>query len=193
MRSASSVVALTLSLGAAPLMAQHLPPERQIAEAVTPLPQAMHAGATVLGYLAADSLVVLRRGANDMICLADDPRDDRWHVACYHRELEPFMARGRQLRAQGITSLAEINDRRRAEIEAGTLPMPAQPRALYQLGGPQDSFDPATGDTGTARALDVVYLPYATEASTGLSTAPSRERPWLMFPGEPWAHLMIPR
>ena len=30
-----------------------------------------------------------------MICLADDPNESpRWHVACYHKALEPFMARG---------------------------------------------------------------------------------------------------
>jgi hypothetical protein len=35
-------------------------------------------------------------------CLASDPAVARFHVACYHHSLEPFMACGRALREQGI-------------------------------------------------------------------------------------------
>lgn len=194
MRIAVAFIVTCLAAGATvPACAQGMPAEQQIAEAVSALPQPMRADATVLGYRGGDALVVLRRGTNDMICLADDPDADRWHVACYHRDLEPFMARGRELRAQGVTSLAEINKVRRAEIDAGTLAMPQEPRALYSLFASEPHIDPASGDATDARGLYVVYLPYATEETTGISAAPSREHPWLMFPGEPWAHLMIPR
>jgi len=69
----------------------------QIAAAVLPAPVEMRDGATVLGYSPDGKLVTLRRGTNDMICLASDPKAPSFHVACYHRALEPFMARGREL------------------------------------------------------------------------------------------------
>ena len=169
------------------IMAQQTSAERQITEAVSPLPESMRAGATVLGYQGGNTLVVLREGANAMICVADRPGDPRWHVACYHKDLDPFMARGRELRAEGTTELSQINNVRRAEIESGALEMPRGPRALYSL----TVFDSTTG-TG-ARGLYVVYLPYATEETVGISAAPASNRPWLMFPGEPWAHVMIAR
>src|SRR5207253_1233047 len=76
----------------------------QIAAAVTPLPEEMRAGAAVLGYTAIGKpLVTLREGKNDMICLAPDPAATAFHAACYHKAMEPFMARGRSLRATGVT------------------------------------------------------------------------------------------
>ncbi len=174
-----------------PVTAQEKPAEQQIAEAVLALPQPLRNGATVKGYRNGE-LVTLREGDGAMICLADAPGDDRWHVACYHRDLEPFMARGRQLRADGV----DRDERRRirfAEIEAGELEMPEHPTALYSLTGSADAYDPATGQVNGARSLHVVYVPYATEESLGITTEPSRERPWLMMPGTPAAHIMIPR
>ncbi len=56
----------------------------------------------VWGYDASKKLVKLREGTNDMICLASNPDGEQFHVACYHKLLEPFMARGRELRAQGV-------------------------------------------------------------------------------------------
>jgi hypothetical protein len=38
----------------------------------------------------------------------------------------------------------------------------------------------------------VVYIPYATQETTGLSLAPNESsHPWLMFPGQYNAHIMI--
>ena len=59
-------------------------------------------GATVLGYDAAGAVVTLRAGVNDIVCLADDPKEAAFSVACYHKDLEPFMARGRELVAKGV-------------------------------------------------------------------------------------------
>jgi hypothetical protein len=163
-------------------------PAEQLAAAVLPLPDELREGAAVLGYAADGRLVELRRGAGDMVCLADDPRDQRFHVACYHRSLEPFMARGRQLRAQGLSPEA-ADSLRSAEIASGAIPMPPA-AALYSLTGPAGSFDAATGTAGRARPLFVVYVPFATAASTGLPTRPARGTPWLMNPGTPRAHIM---
>ena len=168
------------------------PAAQQIAAAVLPLPEAMRAGAAVLGYDAAVRLVQLRAGTNQMTCLADDPRDDRFHVACYHDSLDPFMARGRELRAQGVQGEA-VDSTRYADVAAGRIRVPPV-ASLYSLTGPAGSFDAATGTVRGARALFVVYIPFATSESTGLSAVPQEGAPWIMHPGTARAHIMfIPR
>jgi hypothetical protein len=127
-----------------------------------------------------------------MVCLADDPAVKGFHTACYHRSLEPFMARGRALKAQGLPAPA-ADSVRLAEVEAGKIPLPQQPAALYSLFHDDDAFDPAGGTTEGLGGLYVIYLPYATQESTGISTTPSRTQPWLMNPGTPTAHVMINR
>src|ERR671914_376190 len=100
--------------------------EQQIAVAVLPLPVEMRAGATVLGYGSDGKLVELRRGTGDMTCLAPNRTMPRFHVACYHRSLEPFMARGRALRASGVTGDG-VDSARFAEARSGKLVMPREP------------------------------------------------------------------
>lgn len=91
----------------------HIPAaDSQIKAAVTPLPESMQEGAKVLGYNDQMELITLREGENDMICLADDPSDDSFHVACYFEKLEPFMKRGRELRREGKDG-GEIEEIRR--------------------------------------------------------------------------------
>lgn len=178
--------------GVAALPAQEGPLDltRQIAGAVLPLPDSLAAGATVLGYRQG-KLVELRAGTNEMVCLADDPAAERFQASCYHRSLEPFMARGRALRAMG-RQRAAIDSARLADIRRGALIMP-QSAALYSVFAESDTLDPATVDRGKLGRLYVIYLPYATFESTGISTQPAQDRPWLMHPGLPWAHVMIPK
>lgn len=165
--------------------------QQQIKAATSPAPEDRRAEATVLGYNENGEMVMLRKGANDLVCLADDPSDERLHVVCYQRDLEPFMKRGRELAAEG-KNRAESRAQRKAEIEAGTLPIPDQPSVLYSLTGELNTYDPATGTVDGAAPLYVVYIPYATPESTGLSTsAPGPGAPWVMDPGEPWAHIMV--
>lgn len=163
--------------------------EALIQAAVLPLPEEFRVDATVLGFTGPNTVEVLRQGGGPMICLADDPAP-RFHVACYHKSLEPFMARGRELRATGIPgdSAAEL---RNAEVAAGKLPMPSR-AALWQLTGPAGSFNwtTMTADS-TVRPLYVIYIPGATGASTGLPEKPARDTPWVMFPGTPRAHIMF--
>ena len=124
------------------------------------------------------------------VCLASNPKAERFHVACYQRSLEPFMARGRALRARGITG-DKVDSVRFAEVRAGKLRMPSHPAMLYSLTGPADSFDPATGTAPNAKPLFVVYVPFATGKSLGLSTTPVEGAPWIMHPGTPKAHIMF--
>ena len=166
--------------------------DEQIAAAVKAAPEPMRDDATVYGYDSNMEMTTLREGDGPLICLADDPTEEDFHVACYHESLDPFMERGRELQRQGHDRAA-IDSLRRAEIEDGTLAYPEEPTALYNLSGPADAYDPRTDTVRDESALHVVYVPYATGESTGLPTRPDGEEPWLMDPGEPWAHIMIPQ
>ena len=126
-----------------------------------------------------------------MVCLSDDPAKDGFSVACYHQDLEPFMARGRALRGEGKTS-GEIFDIRESEAKAGTLKMPAQPTTLHILSGPTGKYDEATNSVTDAFYRYVVYIPFATPESTGLPLQPMVPGgPWIMDPGTHRAHIMI--
>jgi hypothetical protein len=164
--------------------------EQQIAAAVLPAPADMRAGATVLGYAPSGHFTTLRQGSGALICLASDPKAERFHVACYQRSLEPFMARGRALRTHGVKG-DRVDSVRFAEVRSGKLRMPRHPAVLYSLTGPADSFDPATGTAPKAQPLFVVYVPFATGRSLGLSTTPVEGAPWIMHPGTPKAHIMF--
>ena len=159
-----------------------------VASAALAAPPELRDGAEVRGWTADDHLVTLREGSNGIICLADRPGDDRFSAACYHESLEPFMERGRELNREGIRGVAR-NERRWAEIEAGELPMPVM-GMVYNLSFPGEDFDPATTDPATGGRLHAIYIPNATQASTGLPVQPGPE-PWLMSPGTPSAHVMI--
>ena len=163
--------------------------DQQIAAAVLPLPEDLRGGATVMGYRAADKLEVIRPGTNGMTCLALFAVEKQFHVACYHRGMEAFMARGRELRAQGVKD-PMVDSTRFAEVKSGKLKMPPQ-AAMYQIFGSPTSWDASTGKVNGGRSLLVVYMPGATPESTGLSPAPSRSGPWIMDPGTPKAHIML--
>src|ERR1039458_7514436 len=113
---------------------------------------------------------------------------DASSVACYHRDLEPYMARGRELAAQKVTG-QKRNDILWKEVAEGKLSLPREPRTLYVLTG--TSFDVGSGKVTDAYLRWVIYLPFATPESTGLSTKPSDNAPWLMYPGTAGAHIMI--
>ena len=131
MRHAGSFVFMTL-LTAVPVAAQDVPKDTQIAQAVLAAPEDRRAGATVLGFVGG-KVTSLRPGTNDMVCLADNPAAEGFSVACYHKELDAFMARGRELTAQGITDDKVRDQTRYDEIKAGKLPMPKEPRTLYVM------------------------------------------------------------
>lgn len=185
----ATLVALSTTASAQAPTPAPKPAAWQIAAAVTPLPEELKAGAAVLGYKEGEkALVTLRPGKNDMICLAPDPAGKEFHSACYHKAMEPFMARGRSLRASGVKG-PQVDTVRFAEVKKGTLKVPAQPSMLYQIFG--GNFDEATGKVPGGSWLYITYMPFATTASTGLTSKASDKSPWLMFPGTPKAHIMF--
>jgi len=161
----------------------------QIAAALQAAPEDRKADATVLGLDASGATVTLRQGTNDLVCMADNPKVEGISVACYHKDLDPFMARGRQMTAQGITEDKVRDQTRWKEVEAGTLKLPREPRMLYVASG--KSYDEAANKIEGLYLRSVIYVPFATAASTGLGTKPVPGVPWLMDPGTAGAHIMI--
>lgn len=163
----------------------------QIGAAVMAIPENLRDGAKVLGFDAKGEMVTLREGTNNMICLADDPNKKGFNVACYHVDLEPFMARGRALKAEGKKH-QEVFDTREAEAKAGVLKMPENPSTLHILSGTEGKYDAATNTITGANYRSVVYIAFATAESTGLPLEPQVPGgPWIMDPGTHRAHIMI--
>jgi hypothetical protein len=176
---------------AAPAAQAPIPPAaQQIAAAVLPLTAEMRDGATVMGYREPNKLVVLREGKNGMTCLALYVMRPDFHVACYQNSLEPFMARGRELRAQGVKAGAAVDSIRFAEIKRGKLKMPAQ-ASLHTITTKKENYDSATNKVKDAGLLTVLYIPGATPESIGITATPQENAPWIMFPGTPKAHVMM--
>jgi hypothetical protein len=190
MKRSLSANAFAVALWSSIAAAQVPPAPQQITAALLAAPKELRDDATVLGYAADGKLTTLRKGTGPMICLASKPGGKQFHVACYHRSLEPFMARGRALRAQGVPE-EKVDSVRFADVRAGKLAMPRRAAMLYSLTGPAGSFDTATGTAPKAKPLFVVYLPNSTVASTGLPATPVEGLPWIMDPGTPKAHIMF--
>ena len=165
--------------------------EVQVKLAVLAAPADKQDGATVYGYSDKSELIVLRKGSNELICLADDPSQPAFSVACYHKDLEPFMARGRELKKQGKNT-KEIFDTREKEVKSGKLKMPKQPTTLFVYSGKDENYDRSAGIVKDGSLRSVVYIPYATTETTGLPLKPAAPgMPWIMHPGTHGAHIMI--
>ena len=163
----------------------------QVKSALLAAPKEKRDSCAVYGYSADTQLVLLRKGTNELICIADDPRVPEFSVSCYTRDLEPFMQRGHQLRKQGLIG-QQVFDEREKEVKAGTLQMPKQPATLYVYSAKDKDVDAATGEVKNGYLRYVIYIPYATAASTGLPEKPDADgMPWIMHPGTHGAHIMI--
>jgi len=168
-----------------------LPAAIQIKTAVLPAPEEDKADAMVYGYDKQGKLVVLREGTNNLVCLCDDPTKEGVSVSCYSKKLEPFMARGRELTAQG-KNFKEKREIRGEEIASGQIKMPEEPSMMYIFYGTDENYDKTTGDLKEGKFRYVIYTPFATTESTGLPSKPHAPgMPWLMDPGTHRAHIMV--
>jgi len=171
-----------LFFGSIASFGQNLSFETQISDAVSAIEEADRADASVYGYDANGTFTMIKTGTNSLICLTDDPEKEGFSVACYHNNLDPFMARGRALRADG-KDRGEVEEIRETEAKEGSLKMPEKASTLYVMSG---------DDKATANLRWVVYIPWATAATTGLPIKPMvAGGPWIMFPGTYRAHIMI--
>ena len=172
--------------------AQEVPDkEGQIAAALLTAPEDQREGVTVLGFDAKGNVVTLQEGEGNMICLADNPNQEGYNAACYHKDLEPFMARGRELRAEGKSG-GEIFNIREQEAKSGKLKMPENGATLHIRYGKEGKYNAETNEVEGTNLRYVVYMPFATSESTGLPTKPTVPGgPWIMDPGTHKAHIMV--
>lgn len=163
----------------------------QIKLALLAAPPEKRDSATVYGYDSDKHLVILRKGSNELICLASNPGDTGFSVACYNKNLEPLMQRGRELRKQGLKG-KELFDERAKEVKDSTLKMPDGPSTLYVYSAASKDVNQSTGEVKNGYLRYVIYVPFATAESTGLPTKPSAPgMPWIMDPGTYRSHVMI--
>ena len=163
----------------------------QIKTALMAAPANKRDSATVYGYSQNNEMILLKQGTNELICLADDPSQPEFSVASYHKDLHPFMQRGRELRKSG-RSHQEVFDIREKEAKSGALVMPKQPTTLVVVSAKDVDYNKTTGEVKNTYMRSVVYIPYATAESTGLPLKPEAPgMPWIMHPGTHGAHIMI--
>ena len=183
----SLIISLILTFCISISNAQTIPSaEIQIEQATMPIPEGDRSKAKVYGYSSSGEFVTLREGSNNYICLSNDPTKNGFSVACYHKDLDAFMARGRELKKAG-KSFKETFDIRENEVKSGQLSMPDKSTLTVMSGELDDSGNP----TNTSLRY-VIYIPYATSASTGLPEAPQTAGgAWIMNPGTHRAHIMV--
>jgi hypothetical protein len=174
-----------LSIPLTPAARQSSSEARQIAEAVQILPEDLRAGATVVTYDAGGARKVLRQGTNFIEC---QPRMADGFSRCYSKALAPRRDLEAKLRAEKKSD-EEIQKAVAAAVQAGTLPPPSKGMMSYRDYDKRDRI----------QHLWVMSLPNATPESVGVSTASQRDAalegkglPWMMLPGTPGAHIMIP-
>lgn len=166
-------------------------PEIQVKTALLAAPEDKRSEAMVYGYNSEGEMQVLQEGTNNLVCIADDPNREGINVSCYNKKLEPFMARGRALTAEGKSEM-EKREIRKQEAEAGILQLTDTPSMVYILSGSEENYDKTTGELIDGKFRYVIYMPYATTESTGLPSKPEVPgMPWLMDPGTHRAHIMI--
>ncbi len=164
---------------------------QQVNMAVNAGPKEIRENATVLGYSEAGELITLRKGSNNFICISDNPGKPGFEVVCYPIDLEPFMKRSRELTSEG-KNFKEKFDIRANEVEDGKLKMPDRPATLHILSGKDGKYDPDDNGVSNVNYRYVIYIPFATQESTGLSLSPNGPgHPWLMDAGTFRAHIMI--
>lgn len=186
MRAIVTFAAALAAIAPVSLAAQTATAAAQIADAVQILPEDLRAGATVVTYDAATGARnVLREGTNFLEC---QPTGADGFARCYHKVYAPRRDFEAKLRAEKKTD-DEISAAVAAATKAATLPASPQAMMSYRHYGKKDRI----------QTLWVMSMPGATPESVGVSTTSQRSAalegrglPWMMLPGTPGAHIMIP-
>jgi|HubBroStandDraft_1064217.scaffolds.fasta_scaffold403281_2 hypothetical protein len=157
----------------------------RIAEAVSPLPESLRDGATVIEYDANWSPNVLRQGSNGITCSHDRPlpNEPPFGVRCVAASVMPQQLMLAKMIGSGMThtqATAEV----RAAKASGKLQTPTVGAMTYLRTGK------------SAKASTVVWkmlLPGAKAEDLGLPTKPSNGSPYMTSSGTPQAALVMPQ
>lgn len=165
--------------------------EDQIKAALLAAPEGTRDGAHVYGFDESGKMITLREGTNNFIVRADDPTKDGFEVVCYPKDVEPYMKRGRELKAEG-KNFGERHQIREEEMKSGKLAPPKYGSTLQIYYGKEARYNPETEALEGGSYRYVIYTPLATAKTTGLPEKPNEQgHPWVMFPGLYRAHIMI--
>ena len=160
--------------------------EQVIAEATKPLPDDLKAGATVVSYDAkTGARNIVRQGTNYIEC---QPKAADGFVRCYNKTMAPRRDMEAVLRAKGMKD-EDVTKEIQAATKDGRLKPPPFGTVSYRY----------SDDPGRIKLLWVISVPNATPDMLGVSTESQRDaalkgngKPWMMLPGTPGAHIMIP-
>jgi len=159
--------------------------EDKIAQAVTPLPDDLKAGAGVYEYDDNGNRVTLRKASNHVEC---QPRDDNGFTTCWGTASAARRDLSAKLSAEGLSGEELQAALSKAEAEGKIKPFPTG-TILYRAYDNDDRI----------QLLWVVLLPEAASDELAMSTLSQRDnalagqgRPWMMREGTSGAHLMIP-
>jgi len=128
-----------------------------VQQAVLALPAHLREGAAVVRF-ENGKRQVLREGDNGLICQPDDPDTPGIAIWCYPKSHDAYARRWYQLAAEGREPAA-VNEIVADEIASGKLEWP-QVAVNYNLRG---------GSLDNALSLTVVYVPFATGESIGIT------------------------
>lgn len=178
----TAAILATCSSGA--LLAQST--QELIEQAVRPLPEDLRANATVYRYdPETGDRIVLRQGSNQVECR---PKDEEGFTRCSPTANASRSDMSAKLRAQGMSD-EDVS----ATLETAESRGLINPRIFgsmsYRLFDTPDRI----------QLLWIISVPNATPEQLGMPTGAQRDNalagrgtPWMMEPGTPGAHLMIP-
>jgi hypothetical protein len=169
----------------APPMARAQSPD-DIAKAVLPLPEDLRAGATIYVYDEKGDRKILRQGTNMVECMPKSPEDG--FTRCSNKitaDRRDFQAK---LKAQKKSD-KEIQEAMAQAVKDGKIKAAPYGVLSYRY----------SDDDKRIKLLWVMSVPMGTPETVGVSTASQRDAalkghgmPWMMLPGTPGAHIMIP-
>lgn len=158
----------------------------EIDKAVLPLPEDLRAGAAVYVYDDHGDRKILRQGNNMVECMPKSPEDG--FTRCYNKvtaDRRDFQAK---LKAQKKSD-KEIQEAMAQATKEGKIKPAPYGVMSYRY----------SDDDKRIKLLWIMSVPGATPETTGVSTASQRDAalkgkglPWMMLPGTPGAHIMIP-
>ena len=157
-----------------------------IAKALLPLPEDLKTGAAVYEYDAKGDRKVWRAGTNHVECMPMDKKDG--FTRCYSKTTADRRDFQAKLRAQGKAD-KDVTEMTAAAVKEGKIKAPQFGSMTYRY----------TDDPKRIKLLWVMSVPGQTPESLGVSTGSQRDAalkghgmPWMMLPGTPGAHIMIP-
>ena len=157
----------------------------EIAAAVLPLPDDLKAGATIYNYDPSGDRKILRAGTNGVECMPMGKDGFTWCYSVATRDRRDFSAK---LRGQGKPD-KEIGELTAEATKSGAIKAAPMGAMMYRY----------SADPKRIKLLWVMQVPNQTPESLGVSTGSQRDAglkghgmPWMMLPGTPGAHIMIP-